>query len=81
MSLHSLPSVVTSQVLNFDTNIFFISKITIFHSPAAFGRYSHVNVHELYEKEIEVRVTEQCGLAAIFRHAKSFVMFAYLVAA
>lgn len=27
---HSLPSVVPSQALNFDTNIFFISKITIF---------------------------------------------------
>lgn len=28
--MHSLPSVVPSQVLNFDTNIFLISKITIF---------------------------------------------------
>lgn len=28
--LHSLPSGVPSQALNFDTNIFFISKITIF---------------------------------------------------
>lgn len=38
--------------------------------------HSHVNVHEFYEKEIEVRVSEQCGLVAIlFHHAKSFVMF------
>lgn len=38
--------------------------------------HSHVNVHEFYEKEIEVRVSEQCGLVAIlFHHEKSFVMF------
>lgn len=53
----------------------------ISHSHAAFGRYSHVSVHEFYEKEREVRVMEQCGLVAIFHHAESFVMFAYVMAA
>lgn len=44
--------------------------------------HSHVNIHEFYEKEIEVRVMEQCGLVAIlFHRAKSFVMFAYITAA
>lgn len=55
---------------------FLFQKLRISHSHAAFGRYSHVSVHEFYEKEREVRVMEQCGLVAIFHHAESFVMFA-----
>lgn len=62
---------------------FSFQKLQYFSQPCCVWEiHSHVPVHDFYEKEIEVRVTEQCGLAAILcHHAKSFVMFACIMAA
>lgn len=83
VSLHSLPSVVPSQVLNFDTNIFFISKIIIFLTVLLRlgDTQSCQRTWILWEGDRG----ESYGAVWFGSHStsscKSFVMFAYIVAA
>lgn len=69
VSLHSLPSVVPAKSLILILIYFSFQKLQYFsQSCCVWEIHCHVNVHEFYEKEIEVRVMEQCGLVAILLH-------------